>query len=118
MKFSIKSRLLLPQIALLALLPFSFVEAADGDAASGEALYAVCSGCHGADGMGIEATNAPRLQGQFESYLIRQLQNFKSGARGTHKDDVFGATMKAMAATLPHDQAIKDVVAYIATLEE
>lgn len=116
MKQSTKKCLLALNIPALAMLSMSAVQAADGDASRGEPLYAVCSGCHGADGMGSEPANAPRLQGQLDSYLIRQLQNFKSGARGSSKDDTFGATMRGMAATLPHDQAIKDVVAYIATL--
>lgn len=98
------------------LLAMSNIVAAEGDAAKGEALYAVCSGCHGVDGMGMAATNSPRLQGQFDWYLITQLKNFKSGARGSDPKDINGSTMKAMSNTLPHDQAIKDVVAYIGTL--
>jgi len=97
-------------------LALSTAHAADGDKIKGESYYAVCAGCHGADGMGMEATNAPRLQGQFDWYLIRQLMNYQSGARGVHKDDIYGATMRGMAGTLPNEQAIKDVVAYIDTL--
>jgi len=89
---------------------------AEGDAAAGESFYTICAGCHGADGMGLEATNAPRLQGQHDWYLIKQIENYQAGIRGSHKDDVMGATMRAMAGTLPNEQAIKDVVAYIGTL--
>ena len=89
---------------------------ADGDATKGESYYALCAGCHGADGMGMEATNAPRLQGQFDWYLIRQINNFKTGVRGAHKDDQHGAAMRGMVATLPNEQAVKDVVAYINSL--
>jgi len=89
---------------------------ADGDATKGESYYAVCAGCHGADGMGMEATNAPRLQGQFDWYLVRQINYFKNGVRGAHKDDQYGAPMRGMVATLPNEQAVKDVVAYIGTL--
>ncbi len=106
----------LPIIGLLALAYNSAVQAADGDAFKGEAYYAVCAGCHGADGMGSEAANAPRLQGQFDWYLERQLKNYQSGARGVDKNDTYGATMRAMAGTLPNEQAIKDVVAYIGKL--
>jgi len=116
-KFEMKFNLL-PALGLLAAMGISTAQAADGDAFKGESHYAVCAGCHGADGMGLEATNAPRLQGQFDWYLIRQLQNYQSGARGVNKDDTFGTTMRAMAGTLPNEQAIKDVVAYIGTLEE
>ncbi len=116
MKHKTKITLVFLQIVAVFFLATSFAQAQDGNAEAGKGLYAVCSGCHGADGMGMEATNSPRLQGQLESYLIRQLQYFKSGIRGSHKDDTYGATMKGMAATLPHDQAIRDVVAYISTL--
>ena len=103
-------------VAAALLLTTSLAQAQDGNADAGKALYAICSGCHGADGMGMEATNSPRLQGQLSSYLVRQLQYFKTGVRGAHKDDTHGATMRGMAATLPHDQAVRDVVAYIGTL--
>jgi len=106
---------LLPTIALMAIFFATTVQAA-GDAIKGESYYAVCAGCHGADGMGMEAANAPRLQGQFDWYLITQINNFRSGARGVHKDDKYGATMRAMAGTLPNDQAVLDVVAYISKL--
>lgn len=106
----------LPAASLLLLLSSSITHAAEGNAFKGEALYAICAGCHGADAMGSEAANAPRLQGQFNWYLVRQLENYRSGARGVAKGDKYGATMRAMAATLPDEQAIKDVVAYIDTL--
>jgi len=103
--------------ALTVTCSVSTAQAAEGDAFKGEAHYAVCAGCHGANAMGSEATNAPRLQGQFDWYLIRQIKNYQSGARGVHKDDTYGATMRAMAGTLANEQAILDVVAYIGTLK-
>ena len=109
---------LLSAATLLGAVTLSTAHAADGDAFKGEAFYAVCAGCHGADGMGLEAANAPRLQGQFDWYLIRQINNYRSGVRGVHKDDTYGASMRAMAGTLPNEQAVLDVVAYIATLED
>ena len=51
-------------------------------------------------------------------YLARQLRSFKSGARGTNDKEVFGKVMAPMAATLPDDAAIKNVVAYIKTLPD
>lgn len=89
----------------------------NGNAERGEALYSVCSACHGANAEGNVATNAPRLAGQFEWYLVSQLQNFKSGVRGSADGDTGGGLMASMAQTLPNDQAIQDVVAYIMTLE-
>jgi len=113
MKIELITKLLPVAFGALAL---STAYAADGDKVKGASYYAVCAGCHGADAMGMEATNAPRLQGQFDWYLIRQLENYQSGARGVHKDDIYGTTMRGMAGTLPNEQAIKDVVAYISSL--
>jgi cytochrome c oxidase subunit 2 len=91
---------------------------AAGDAAAGAALFAVCSACHGQRAEGNPALHAPKLSGQAEWYLIRQLKNFKSGVRGSSDKDVFGQTMAPMAATLPDDTAIRNVVAYIKTLPD
>ncbi|MBX2885777.1 MAG: c-type cytochrome [Granulosicoccus sp.] len=90
--------------------------AAAGDPAKGKAFYASCAGCHGADGMGNAALNAPRLAGQLEGYLVTQLKNFKAGIRGTAEGDNGGAMMAPMAAMLATDQAIEDVAAYLAAL--
>ncbi|MEO8303842.1 MAG: c-type cytochrome [Betaproteobacteria bacterium] len=89
-----------------------------GDAAAGEALYAVCGACHGAQGEGNPALNAPKLAGQGDWYLKRQLQLFKSGARGGNEKDVFGKMMAPMAATLTDDAAVNNVVAYIKSLPD
>ncbi|HEX7324409.1 MAG TPA: c-type cytochrome [Rhodanobacteraceae bacterium] len=42
---------------------------------------ATCAACHGADGMGNAATGYPRLAGLNAAYLLRQLEDFASGAR-------------------------------------
>ena len=90
--------------------------AADGDAVKGKALFAVCMACHGANGEGNAALNAPANGGQDEWYVVRQLNNFRAGVRGAHEGDIFGAQMRPMALTLPNEQAVTDVAAYIATL--
>jgi cytochrome c oxidase subunit II len=89
-----------------------------GDASAGASLFAVCSACHGPQAEGNPAMHAPKLSGQGDWYLKRQLKNFKSGARGAHEKDVFGQTMAPMAATLADDAAINNVVAYIRTLPD
>ncbi|HWZ73125.1 MAG TPA: c-type cytochrome [Casimicrobiaceae bacterium] len=89
-----------------------------GDAAAGKPLFAVCAACHGLQAEGNPALNAPKLSGQGDWYLKRQLKNFKDGARGTNDKDVFGKTMAPMAATLADDAAINNVVAYIRTLPD
>ena len=51
----------------------------EGDAAAGEAQTAVCAACHGADGNG--AAPFPKLAGQGEKYLYKQLVDVRDGAR-------------------------------------
>ena len=89
-----------------------------GDVVAGKAAYAVCAACHGANGEGNQAMNAPKLGGQSAWYLERQLRLFKAGGRGTHDKDVFGKVMAPMAATLADDAAVANVVAYIASLPD
>jgi cytochrome c oxidase subunit 2 len=89
-----------------------------GDAGAGKSLYAVCASCHGAQAEGNPALHAPKLSGQGDWYLHRQLKSFKQGARGTHDKDVFGKMMAPMAATLGDDAAIDNVSAYIKTLPD
>jgi cytochrome c oxidase subunit 2 len=89
-----------------------------GDAAAGQAAYAVCSTCHGPQGQGNPQLNAPKLSGQAGWYLTRQLQEFKRGIRGASERDTYGKQMVAFAATLADDAAIKNVVAYINSLPD
>ena len=88
------------------------------DIAAGQASYAVCAACHGGAGEGNQALNSPRLAGLQEWYLERQLGNFKHGLRGAGTGDAFGMQMAPMAATLVDDDAIRNVVAYIASLPD
>jgi len=53
---------------------------ADGDAAAGQAKTAMCAGCHGADG-NSPAASFPKLAGQGEKYLTKQLGDIKAGTR-------------------------------------
>ena len=89
----------------------------EGDPARGEAYYLLCATCHGPDGKGIKEMDAPNLTLQQDWYLERQIKNFKEGIRGSDPKDIFGLQMKPMVMTLPDDQAIKDVVAYIGSLK-
>ncbi len=109
----------LPGFALIFVIVLGntmVAKAADGDAEKGKVLFAVCMACHGADGEGNAALNAPATGGQDEWYVVRQLNNFRAGVRGAHAGDIFGAQMRPMALTLANDQAVIDVAAYIATL--
>ncbi len=87
------------------------------DVTAGEALYTPCIACHGANGEGNADVGSPAIAGQSAEYLVRQLQNYKLGIRGTSPDDTGGAQMRPMAATLADDAAVAAVAAYVASLE-
>ena len=89
-----------------------------GDAVAGKATYTkVCAACHGPAAKGQLALKAPALAGQADWYMMTQLTKFRAGIRGTDPRDVTGAQMKGMAASLPNDKAVADVVTYIASLK-
>ena len=67
-------------------------KAAKPDLAKGEASFAVCVACHGADGNSGTPT-FPKLAQQHPQYLVKQLQEFKSGKRNN-------AVMKPFATAL------------------
>jgi cytochrome c oxidase subunit II len=88
-----------------------------GDVAAGQAQYGtICVACHGPDGKGMQALNAPPLAQQADWYLLAQLEKFKTGMRGAHPQDVTGSQMRAMSSTLQDTTAMRNVVAYIKTL--
>ena len=98
------------------LLLFPALVLSEGDPGKGKTIYTTCAACHGQNGEGLRATNSPRLAGQQDWYLIRQLQNFKAGIRGDLKDK-FALEMRMRAKVdLQNDQVIKDVAAYLSTL--
>jgi len=64
----------------LLLMGLAGIVHAAGDAAAGQGKVAVCGACHGPDG-NSPAPNFPKLAGQGERYLLKQLQDIKSGSR-------------------------------------
>jgi cytochrome c oxidase subunit 2 len=101
-------------VAYISTLPVTVpVATLDGDAAKGAASYVLCATCHGPNAEGNEALNAPELQDLPDWYIVRQLQNFKAGIRGTDPKDIYGMQMRPMAMTVPDEQAMKDLAAYI-----
>lgn len=87
-----------------------------GNAERGSALYATCGACHGPEGQGNRMLSAPRLAGQSDWYLVRQLEKYRAGVRGYDPADTAGAQMRAATQVLTTDQDIDDVVAFINTL--
>ena len=71
---------------------------------AGEATYILCQACHGPSAGGNELMNAPRLAGQYDWYIVRQIENFRAGIRGAHAEDAFGKQMATIAKTLPDNQ--------------
>jgi cytochrome c553 len=90
-----------------------------GDAQRGSSTYqTLCAQCHGADGKGNQALNAPPLRSLNHWYLVSALERYKAGIRGTDPANPNGPLMRGMAMALADDQAIRDVVAYISTLNQ
>ena len=63
-----------------SLVMVSLQSLAEGDAAAGQAKSAICAACHGADGNSM-VPNWPKLAGQHEQYLVRQVSLIQAGAR-------------------------------------
>lgn len=91
---------------------------AAGNAQVGAAQYAVCAACHGQQGEGLLALNAPKLSGQGAWYMRNQINAYKNGLRGAHDDDTYGKQMAPMANTLIDDAAVANVAAHIATFPD
>jgi cytochrome c553 len=79
---------------------------ASGDAEAGQTKSATCMGCHGLAGNST-MPNFPKLAGQGEGYILKQLQEFKSGARNN-------AIMAGVVAILS-EQDMMDIAAYYST---
>ncbi len=77
-----------------------------GDATAGQAKVAVCGACHGPDG-NSPAPNFPKLAGQGERYLTKQMHDIKDGKR----------TVLEMTGLLTNlsDQDLADIAAYFAS---
>jgi cytochrome c553 len=83
-------------VAGSALAAAPAAKAAKPDLAKGEASFAaVCAACHAADGNSSTPVN-PKLAQQHPEYLVKQLQEFKSGKRAN-------AVMSGMVASLSDD---------------
>lgn len=82
---------------------------AQGNAAAGESKVVVCGACHGATGNSTVAEN-PKLAGQNARYLLKQLQDIKSGARNV-------ALMTGLLNN-SSDQDLQDIAAFYAAQEK
>ena len=80
--------------------------ALEGNAEAGQGKVAVCGACHGADG-NSPAPNFPKLAGQGEQYLLKQITDIKEGRR----------TVVEMTGMLDglNEQDLADIAAYFAS---
>lgn len=78
-----------------------------GDVTAGKAKAQSCAGCHGEDGNSVAGSGFPRLAGQYESYIVKTLQDYKSGKRKN-------PMMNGIAATLSEED-MENVAAYYAS---
>lgn len=92
-------------ISLLVSIGITGVAHAAGDAAAGKGKTSVCAACHGADGNSVVA-NFPKLAGQNETYLIKQMNEIKGGQRPVPE---MTGLLDAM-----NEQDIADIAAYFA----
>ncbi len=88
-----------------------------GSIEDGKAYYnMICGACHGPGAVGIESLHSPRLVGLQDWYIERQLNNFRDSIRGVESGDVYGAQMQQIAASIPDDKTVQDLIAYINSL--
>jgi cytochrome c553 len=92
--------------ATCALLGSATAALAAGDPTAGKAKSTTCAACHNADGNSAVA-QYPKLAGQSADYLVKQLQEYKSGAR-------VNAIMVGMVAPLS-PQDMEDLAAYFSS---
>lgn len=95
------------KIRVLSLFLASSVAAtivhAEDNAKAGKEKSASCAGCHGENGNSLVGT-FPKLAQQHSSYLIKQLQAFKSGDRN---DPMMSSIAKSL-----NDEDMSDIAAY------
>ncbi|WP_299872207.1 cytochrome c [uncultured Cocleimonas sp.] len=101
-------------LGLLATLSFNLTARAsevkkEADAANGKAVSATCAACHGADGNSVNP-DWPKIAGQGEAYLAKQLHDFRSDKR-------VDPSMTAMAKGIKSDSDVADLAAYYSSVK-
>ena len=92
-------------LVIAAALAVSAVAQA-GDPAAGKEKAKVCAACHGENGIS-QAPDFPKLAGQYNDYLVRAMNDYKTGAR---KNPI----MAGQVANLKKED-IADLSAYFAS---
>lgn len=83
-------------------------------AGDGAKLYAekTCTACHGPKGNKPLMPDYPKIAGQSEAYIVKQMTDIKSGARANGNSAAMQGVM-----VLVNDQDIKDIAAYLSKLK-
>lgn len=98
-------------------LPNTGLEADPSYYQAGEKLYRggsqargipACMACHGPTGRGNESAKFPALRGQHSVYVIKQLTDYASGARGTGPNGI----MQTIAKRLSPDD-MRNIASYV-----
>jgi len=94
-------------LASVPLLAWAQGATPSGDAAAGARKTQMCAGCHGIRGWRTaypEVYGVPMIAGQHPNYIVKALQEYKSGERGH-------PSMRAIAASLS-EKDMADLAAY------
>ena len=102
------------KLALILSLLASCSVWAQGSIEAGKAKSQTCVACHGADGNSL-ITQYPKLAGQHEKYLDKQLKELKLGMTSGGKQGRYEPVMGAMAMPLSEED-MADLAAYYASL--
>ncbi len=78
------------------------------DPAAGREKAKVCAACHGENGVS-QVPDFPKLAGQYDSYLVRALSDYKSGAR---KNPIMAGQVVNLKT-----EDIADLAAYYSSLQ-
>lgn len=93
----IKRSLLLSLLLVAGSLHAQDKAAAPDLAKAKQTAEQICAGCHGADGNSQLPAN-PKLAGQHEEYLLKQLRNFKGGPNGPERPNpIMGGMVAALS---------------------
>ncbi|QIL85542.1 cytochrome c4 [Vibrio sp. HDW18] len=102
------------KLALIIMVFASGSVWAQADIEAGKAKSITCAACHGSDG-NSQLTNYPKLAGQHQKYLYKQLTDLKLGASSGGQQGRYDPVMSAMAMPL-NEQDIADLAAYFSSL--
>jgi cytochrome c553 len=93
---------------LLSIYASSFSCNAAGDAVAGRRKALQCQTCHGLDGLS-KLPEAPHLAGQPEPYLVKSLNDYRTGVR---RHDMMTIVVQPLT-----EQDVADLAAYYAAIE-